>query len=251
MSSPGVRWDRCAALEVCEARLRAIAARKRLPAPPRRGSDAGSRLFALALFSLAIAAARPAEIAIKVRVVDETNAPLAGAQVQFSPPGTPEAISSDAAGGFEVKLPETGRYLVEAAHEHFFPLHDHPVEILDQRELLIVLNHQQEQFESVKVTDQRADVDLDRNYTERTLSGTQILDVPMPEDSYLRKAFRLMPGVVQDNRGGVHFAGGAENQVVYTLDGFNIGDPVTGAFGTRLSVDGVRSVEYTSGYVSP
>jgi hypothetical protein len=206
-----------------------------------------SRLFALALISLAIAPARAAEIAINGKVVDETNAPVAGVRVRFSPQGTPEATSSDAAGGFEVKLPSTGRYLVEAAHENFLPLHDHPVEILDQRELLIVLNHQQERFESVKVTDNQPEVDLERNYTERSLSGTQILNVPVPEDRYLRKSFRLMPGVIQDNRGGEHFAGGAENQVLYTLDGFNIGDPVTGAFDARVSVDAVRSVEYSSG----
>jgi hypothetical protein len=82
-----------------------------------------SRIFALALISLAIAPARAAEIAIRGRVVDETNAPVAGVRVRFSPKGTPEAISSDAAGGFEVKLPLTGRYLVEAGHAHFFPLH--------------------------------------------------------------------------------------------------------------------------------
>jgi len=60
-----------------------------------------------------------------------------------------------------------------------------------------------------------------------------------------------MPGVVQDSRGGVHFAGGAENQVQYTLDGFAIGDPLTGALDSRVSVDAVRSVEYSSGYLSP
>ncbi|HXB75108.1 MAG TPA: TonB-dependent receptor [Candidatus Acidoferrales bacterium] len=245
-----MRWHHCPALHVCEAPLAAVAARKRLPKPPPQGSDAVSRLFALALISLTIAPARAADIAIKVRVVDETNAPVAGVRVQFSPHGTPEVASSDAAGGFEVNLPSAGRYLVEAAHEQFFPLHDHPVEILDQHELLIVLNHQQEQFDSVKVTDREPEVDLDRSYTERSLSGTQILDVPVPEDRYLRNSFRLMPGVVQDNHGGVHFAGGAENQVLYTLDGFNIGDPVTGAFGTRLSVDAVRSVEYSSGDAS-
>ena len=112
---------------------------------------------------------------------------------------------------------------------------------------MIVLNHQRELFASDKVTDKQAAVDLDRDYTERSLSGTEIMDVPMPEHRYLRSTFRLMPGVVQDNRGGIHFAGGAENQVLYTLDGFNIGDPITGGFDTRVSLDAVRSVEYSLG----
>src|SRR4029077_5920759 len=122
---------------------------------------------------------------------------------------------------------------VQAAHDGFFPLRDHPVEIVDQHELTIVLNHQQELFQSTKVTDDPPEVDLDRNPTQRSLSGTEILDLPVPEDRYVRSSFRLMPGVIQDNHGGIHFAGGAENQVTYTLDGFNIGDPVTGAFDAR------------------
>ena len=204
-------------------------------------------LFAIALISLAIVPARAAEIAIKGRVVGETQTPVAGVRVRFSPHGTPEAVSSDADGEFEVKIPSLGHYLVQASHDQFFPLRDHPVEIVDERELLIVLNHQRELFQSAKVTDDQPEVDLDRNPTQRSLSGTEILDVPVPKDRYLRNSFRLIPGAVQDNHGGIHFAGGAENQVLYTLDGFNIGDPVTGAFDTRLSPDAVRSLEYSSG----
>ena len=199
------------------------------------------------------APARPAEISVKGRVIDETSTPVAGARVRISPQSASEEVSTNAAGEFEVKLklPSFGRYLVQATREGFFPLRDQPIDIIDGRELLIVLNHQHELFESVKVTDNSPEVDLSRNYTGQSLSGAEILDLPFPEDRYLRKAFRLMPGVVQDNRGGVHFAGGAENQVQYTLDGFTIGDPVTGAFDTRVSVDAVRSVEYASGYLSP
>jgi hypothetical protein len=94
-------------------------------------------------------------------------------------------------------------------------------------------------------------VDLERNHAERSLSGMEILDVPYRKDRNLRNALRLLPGMVQDQRGGLHFAGGAENQAVYTLDAFNVSDPVTGTFEVRLSVDAVRSVEYSSGYLSP
>lgn len=62
---------------------------------------------------------------------------------------------------------------------------------------------------------------------------------------------KLMPGVVQDQGGGLHFNGSAENQVQYLLNGFNITDPITGQFHTRLSVEGVRSLEFMSGRYSP
>jgi hypothetical protein len=203
-----------------------------------------SRLFVLAWIALAVAPGQAAEIAVKGKVVDETNAPVAGARIRFTPQGTPEIVSSDAGGAFEVKLPAFGRYTIEASGEAFFPLHDFAVEIAAERELLVILNHQQERFDSVKVTGDLPGVDLDRNPTERSLTGTQVLDVPVPNDRSLRNSFRLMPGVVQDSRGGVHFAGGAENQVQYTLDGFTINDPATGGFNTRVSVDAVRSIDY-------
>src|SRR5258708_31770381 len=122
------------------------------------------RLFAHALISVIIAPAW-AEITLKGRVVDETNAPVAGAHVRFSP-GSPDVVFSDATGGFEARLPALGRYLLNAAREGFFTLENHPVEIAAERELLIVLNHKRELFESVKVT-ARGDPagDLERNYS--------------------------------------------------------------------------------------
>jgi hypothetical protein len=210
-----------------------------------------SRLFALALIVFAIESGRASGVAVKGNVVDENHAPVAGARVRFSPQGTPEVVTSDADGAFEVLLPAFGHYSVQVGREEFFPLHDHPVDIVADHEVVIILNHQQERFDAVKVTDDQDEVDPGRTPTQRSLSGSQILDVPTPNSRYLRNSFRLMPGVVQDIHGSVHFAGGAENQVVYTLDRFNIGDPVTGVFNTRVSVDAVRSVDYAAGSVSP
>ena len=215
-----------------------------------RGADV-SRLFVLALIALAIAPGRASGVAVRGKVVDENNAPVAGARIRFSPEGTPEVVTSDADGAFEVMLPAFGHYSVQTAREEFFPLHDHPVDIVADHEVLIILNHRQERFDAVKVTDDQAEVDPRRTPTQVSLSGSQILDAPTPNSRYLRNSLRLMPGVVQDIHGSVHFAGGAENQVLYTLDKFNIGDPVTGLFNTRVSVDAVRSIDYTTGSVSP
>ena len=46
-----------------------------------------------------------------------------------------------------------------------------------------------------------------------------------------------------DIAGGLHFHGGAEYQTRYTLDGFDITDPVTGRYNTLLAVEGVRSLD--------
>ena len=51
--------------------------------------------------------------------------------------------------------------------------------------------------------------------------------------------------------GNLHFDGAMENQVMYSLNGFNVGNPVTGRLTTRLPVEAVRSLDYSSGRYSP
>ena len=55
-----------------------------------------------------------------------------------------------------------------------------------------------------------------------------------------------MNGVVLDNSGLPHFNGGSTNQTNYTLDGFNISDPVTGQLQARLNVDTIQSTDLES-----
>ena len=43
--------------------------------------------------------------------------------------------------------------------------------------------------------------------------------------------------------GRVHFNGGDTNQANYTLDGFNISDPVTGRLETRVNIDTIQSMD--------
>ena len=80
-----------------------------------------SRLFVLALIALAIAPGRASVVAVRGKVVDENNAPVAGARIRFSPQGTPEVVTSDADGAFEVMLPAFGHYSVQAAREQARP----------------------------------------------------------------------------------------------------------------------------------
>ncbi len=64
-------------------------------------------------------------------------------------------------------------------------------------------------------------------------------------------SFELMPGVLQDRSGALHVNGSSENQVLYVLNGFNITDPISGQFTTLLAVEGIHSVELSSGRYSP
>ena len=197
-----------------------------------------------------------AELPIAGHIVAENNLAVAGAVISFRPQGPVFSkeefqTQSDATGGFTVSLPAPGEYLVNAEHEGYFQLKDQRVRIADGGELHLVLNHVREVFNSVDVNASPSSVDLERTDSQQRLSGIQILNVPYPVTRDLRNALKLMPGVVQGPNGEMHFDGSSENQVLYTLDGFNISDPLTGSFNTRLSVDSVRSVKYSSGRFSP
>ena len=191
------------------------------------------------------------ECQIAGRVVDENNTGIADVRVALQSGTSAFRITTDPTGSFRLYLP-AGDYAATAERDGYFPLARRAVNLAEgPQELNLVLNHVREVFQSVKVEGATAGIDPDQADRSKTLSGLNVLNVPYPSTNNVRNAMKLMPGVVQDPRGGLHFSGSAENQVLYTLDGFNVSDPVNGGFTTRLDVDMVRSLEYSSGRYSP
>jgi hypothetical protein len=198
-----------------------------------------------------IAAANPT---LAGRVVDDSGAPIADARVsaRAAPDAPPAEAYTNAAGAFELALPREGRYLVTVERLGYFRLENRPVDIdAHSAEVTLVLNPQRDVFQSVEVGDSPSPVDPAQTFREERLSGTEINDIPYPSSHSLVNAMKLMPGVIQDPSGGVHFHGGAEYQTQYTLDGFDISDPVTGRYSTLLAVEGIRSLDLLSTREAP
>ena len=148
-------------------------------------------------------------------------------------------------GAFRLTLPAPGDYLAGAAHAGYFELHAQPVHVeASGTEVNLVLNPQREVFQSVQVGELPNAVDPAQTQSEQRLSGTEVNDVPYAASNSLRNAMQLIPGVVQDPTGSLHFHGGGEYQTQYTLDGFDITNPIDGrSHHTRLAVEGVRSLD--------
>ena len=196
-----------------------------------------------------------ADLRLSGLVVDENNTPVAQARVIVRPAGNPAAAPIRAVtnlkGAFALPVAAPGEYRVEVDCDGYFRLQDRHVEVGNRApDLTFVLNHTRELYQSLDVPAQLAEIDVDRTVREKRLSENQVLSIPYPATNSVRNALRLMPGVVQDSRGGLHVDGAAEDQVMYTLDGFNISDPLTGKFESRLSVESVRSLELTTGRFS-
>ncbi len=211
------------------------------------------RFWFLAAALLCAFALRGAEIVVTGRAIDENEAGVGGAQITVhDAAGHQISGTTEPTGGFRLRVPAEGQYLLDASSAGYFTVKNLAVDVrAGMPEVYVVMNHAKEVLQSVDVKATPEAVDVEQTESERQLSGIQIMDVPYPSTHSLRQAMALMPGQVEDANGGLHFDGGRENQTNYLLDGFNVSDPLTGNLNTTVSVEAVQSLEYLSGRYSP
>ncbi len=211
-----------------------------------------SRLAIIFFTGLAFLRIAGAQVLFTGHVVDENGAPVAQARVAAqTAPYAPRDAYTGPSGAFEISLSAPGPYQVTVERAGFFRLTE-PIQVqADGADLTLVLNPQREVFQSIDVGELPTPVDPAQTDQQQQLSGTEINDIPYPSSHSLRNAMKLIPGVVEDPSGGLHFHGGAEDQTRYTLNGFDITDPIDNRFSTRLAVEGVREVNLTSARESP
>lgn len=203
-------------------------------------------------FWLAAAHASAAELTGHVQ--DENEAPVAGAHVTvraIAPLTGVWQADTDPTGAFYITLPASGDFSIDVEREGYYALKNHAAHVEPDLSVILTINSVREVFQSVDVSEQPSPVDISQTSNQETLTGTEINDIPYSNSHSLLNSMKLMPGVVEDPTGGVHFNGSSENQVQYLLNGFNITNPVSGQFNTTLAVEGIRSLDYSSGRYSP
>jgi hypothetical protein len=203
---------------------------------------------------LAIPAAASADAMISGHVVDVNDTPVAGARVIVSLEGSGSWQAETSTDGLvRVSLPalQPGEYLITVEHPGYYALHERAAHLDPAVPLTLVINPVREVFQSVDVHEQPSPVDTAALQNNERLTGTEVNDIPYADSHNLVNALRLMPGVVSDNYGRPHFNGSSDGQIEYLLNGFDITDPITGQFQTVLAVEGVRSVDLSSGRLSP
>jgi Carboxypeptidase regulatory-like domain/TonB-dependent Receptor Plug Domain len=188
-----------------------------------------------------------ADVTLHGRVVDENDAPVRGARVTVQSRET----QTDPTGNFILTLPGPGDFQVSVAREGYYALKDRAVHVESSQEITLVINSVREVFQSENVNAETSPVDVGQAQSQQRLTGTEVNDMPFANSHSLRTSLALMPGVVSDTSGTLHVNGSSENQVNYVLNGFNITNPITGRFETLLPVEGIRSVDLTSGRTSP
>jgi len=195
------------------------------------------------LFVCAWCACLRAQVAVTGRVVDETGEGVAGARIELRATDTasPIVASSDIAGNFKLVLAETGVYQVLAERQGFFVFRS-----AGQRfdssigQLVITLNHQREFSERVDVVASPPAIDPQQPAARKVIDTAEIISLPFNGSQDYRNSISLLNGVVQDTAGQYHLTGGAASQTSYSLDGFNVANPVTGLLDARVNVESVQ-----------
>ncbi|MFB3827735.1 MAG: carboxypeptidase regulatory-like domain-containing protein [Bryobacteraceae bacterium] len=205
---------------------------------------AGAPQARAVLGMIAAAVCACAQVWVNGRVVDENGVAVSGARVEVQSGSVSARAFSDKSGLFRLELQSAGEYRVSAQREGFFRLEKGAARLAEgENQLTVTLNHLQEFAETVDVVYSAPAIDLDEPVERRQVNTVEVLSVPYPAPHDFRNALPLFQGVVQDNLGRAHVNGGASEQTNYSLDGFNISDPVTGRLETRLNIDSVRALE--------
>jgi hypothetical protein len=184
-------------------------------------------------------------LVLKGRVVDENGLPVGDAQVKLEDAGgqTFSALSDDA-GYFSLANLSAGEYSIRIEKVGYFVMADQKVQLAaEATDITFTLNHEEEVREKVDVTAPENRIDPTTTQSTESLSGKEIIDIPVPSSHDLQQSLVAMPQVLRDNQDQLHIAGARNTETQYLLDGVEVGDPASNGLTSRMIVDAVRTAQ--------
>jgi hypothetical protein len=167
--------------------------------------------------------------------------------VRFGSGGS-QTIYTEPAGRFEVHAAGLSQVHLSLSKPGFFRIEDRVLDLAPGvNEVTLTLNHETELQEKVEVKSEPVQIDPDTTSHQESLVEHEILNTPVPSSHDLQQSLRTIPQVVADVNGRLHVAGARQGQTEVLLDGFEINDPATGSFTSRVNVDAVRAVTIETG----
>jgi len=182
-------------------------------------------------------------------VLDENGQPLAGVQVILEGLGKPKISAlTDDAGYFSVPNLAPGEYTVQMEKVDFFVLRGQAIQVAPgSTEFTFTLNHIQEVREKVDVVADPNRIEPTETPQSATLTSTEFFYIPVPSSHDYQQSLIALPQIVRDNQALLHIAGARATQSQYLMDGFEVGDPVSGALTIPIIVDALRTAEVETG----
>lgn len=224
------------------------AGRSHLAGHPRSGGSRrahlGRRAAALLALLLALGCTTASAGSLSGKVTGPEGAPVAGANVFISGPiATGQLVlRTDAAGQFQLRNLPVGTFRVEVLAAGFFPA-VHEFDMGPEPVSLEMTLVPKELKQALDVMESISAIDPQETARIRLLSEDQIEKVPFSPAYDFRKALATLPGVALDREGRVHVNGGAADQTLYLLDGFNLTNPVTGGLDNSVNLDAIHAAD--------
>jgi len=182
---------------------------------------------------------------LNITVTDDNGKAVPSAAVfLYSPP--PEAVlrsETDFAGRCRFPALVVGTYGLRVQKEGYYETSLRTVRVGQAFDLDVVLTRQKEVKEVVNVTESPITIDPERTADTRALSDKDIVDIPYARNRDYRSVLPYIPGVVVGPDGQPHIDGAHTYQTLDLLDGFNVGQPVTGMLDVRVSPDALRAID--------
>ena len=182
-----------------------------------------------------------------VTVVDDTGVAIRDARISIQSPTQPSLrCLTDFNGRCQFPSLPLGQYQIHVEKEGFYAVDEPNVQIARGSPVEVALTRQQEVRETVDVHESPPAIDPAQISSQETLSGLDVINMVYPGTHDYRNALNFIPGVVLDQTGQPHLAGGETYQTLTLLDGFNVTQPANGQLQIRVSTDAFRSIRVES-----
>jgi hypothetical protein len=183
---------------------------------------------------------------LEVLITDENGVAVPAAHLKLQGAHNVQKEETDFAGRAKfTNLPE-GKYQLRAEKEGYYALSLPNIEVGLTFNVEAKITHVQEVKEVVNVVESPPTIDPEQTADTRTLSNLDVINIPYPVTRDYRNVLQFIPGVVQDQNGQPHIAGGQTYQTLQMLDSFDITDPINGQLSQRVSTDAIRSIDVQS-----
>lgn len=213
------------------------------------------RVFVLAILASVpgMAAGSPETQDLKGQVMDDKNAPIAGASCTLTAPTLPDqgvTVETDARGNFEFPGLAASTYSLTCAALGYEPVAKQAIEVTNAPPpvMEIVLPREVIVRQSVEVKETAPKVAQQGASQPSTLTSRQLTTLPLVQEKF-KAALPLTPGVVRTPDGKINIKGVVENQGLLLVDAAEMVDPVSGSFSIEIPIDAVESLRvYKSAY---
>ncbi len=197
-------------------------------------------LLSLVLVCTAAAQSAPAPT---ITVVDENGVVVPSVRISLYSGSQPASnCQTDFNGRCQFPNLPAGSYQLHVEKEGFYRLDEPDLQIARASNIEVAISRQQEVREVIDVRESAPAIDPAQVSSQETLSGLDVIDMVYPGTHDFRNALKFIPGVVQDQTGQPHIAGGQTYQIETRLDGFNVTQPANGQLVLRVSPDAFRSI---------